>query len=291
MVKLALGVIVFNGMPFIEGMLETFYPYVDQICVAEGPVAFWHQQGHERSNDGTVELLIDLQDRWGSSQMRFTRNVWKDKLQMVNAWLGLVRDDITHVLCFDADEFMLKEDIELIISLLEEKQYESVGLRLYSFVGGFDRYMTGFEEQLEVIRVQPYHPGATWATHRPPTITWPGREMGKHLNWNTLDNLGVRLYHYSHVLPSQVLAKQAYYANYVGEKNVIPGYYKNVWLPWVMTGDVGKANIEKSWNGIHDFHPRYRGDCFSRKFEGPHPWWIQMNKERIMEIQRKEIGQ
>jgi len=291
MIKLALGMIVFNGMPFVEGVLKTWYPYVDQIVVAEGPVKFWRDQGHICSTDGTLECLHKFNDPDGKLKIlgAYYTMPWHDKLEMCNAWVEHVRDDITHVACFDADELMLREDIELVLALLEAGEYDSMGLRLYSFVGGFDRYLTGFEEKLEVIRIQPYCPDAAWLTHRPPTIGWPGKTKGKHLDWNTLDNLGVRLYHYSHVLPSQVKMKEKYYADRIGEKNVVPDYYKNVWLRWVKGEGITKWEVEELWKGIHDFHPRYRGEAFSKKFEGRHPWWIEKHRERILKIQREEM--
>jgi hypothetical protein len=294
-VKLALGMIVFNGMPFVEGVLETWHPYVEQIIVAEGPVRFWQDQGYERSTDGTQEFLLGYKERRSFGKMDFVTGAWKDKLEMCNAWLSHVRDDITHVLCFDADEFMLKADIEWLINQIRALDLDSAGFRLHSFVGGFDRYLTGFEEKLEVIRLQRYEPGAVWKSHRPPTILNPStgrswKESGRHLSYDTADYYGVRLYHYSHVLPSQIRMKERYYADYMRAKNVIPDYYKNVWLPWVMTDDVGKSRIEQRWHGIHDFHPSYRGDCYSRPFLGKHPWWIEKNNERILEMQKQQMS-
>ena len=287
MVKLALGMIVFNGMPFVEGVLKTFYPYVDQIVVAEGPVKFWHDQGYERSGDRTVELLMDLQDKWGSSKIRFTRSsTWRDKLEMCQGWFSLLNDDITHVAVMDADEFMHAKDILHVKSLLG--RYDSVGLMLRTFVGGFTHYLTGFEQKQDTIRFLRRCPGDEYISHRPPTIGQPYQE-GQHLDSLAMAQMGVYLYHYSHVLPSQVKAKEQYYARYIGNRNVIPGYYESIWKPWVLGNERTKARIEQIWGGIHDFHPRYRGECRSAIFHGYHPRWIEQNKERILEIQKEQI--
>lgn len=297
-VRLALCTIAFNGMPFLEGVLETFLPHCEQIVVAEGPVKFWSDQGYERSTDGTAEYLMDFQDRVGWQKMRFIRGVWDDKRQMCAAWMRLLRDDITHLAIFDADEFMHGSDIEAIKRCLSLGRWDSIGLRLCTFVGGFKHYLTGFEQKQDTIRFLRYVPGdSVYLRHRPPTIEqistgkrFPAPSGVRHLDFETTSGCGIFLYHYSHVLPSQVRAKERYYADYFGStKNLIPNYYRDVWLPWVKHGEIEKVRIENEWNGIHDFHPSYRGECRAKIFVGYHPLWIEENQKRIMVIQQKEI--
>lgn len=284
-VRLALGMIVFNGMPFVEGVLETWYPHVEQVVVAEGPVKFWRDQGYCESNDGTIKALLDFPDPEG--KIDIARGPWHDKLEMCQAWFAHLNDDITHVACFDADEFMHASDI-LQVKRFLGSGYESIGLMLRTFVGGFTYYLTGFEQKQDTIRFLQRCPGDEYISHRPPTIGQPHQE-GRHLDSQAMAELGTYLYHYSHVLKLQIKAKEQYYANYMGHRNVIPNYYEDVWLPWVLGDERVKVRIEQLWGGIHDFHPRYRGECYSREFEGKHPHWIEENRERIMEMQRRQI--
>jgi hypothetical protein len=288
-VKLALGMIVFNGMPFVEGVLKTWYPHVEQIVVAEGPVEFWVNRGYRHSTDGTLEYLCRFPDP-DDKITTFTMEMghWKDKLEMCQAWYSCLNDDITHVAVMDADEFMLDEDILHVKKLLN--RYDSVGLMLRTFVGGFDRYLTGFEQKQDTIRFLHREPGDEYVTHRPPTIGKPHTE-GRHLDSLMMAQQGIYLYHYSHVLPSQVKAKELYYASYMGNRNVIPDYYEGAWKPWVLGDDTAKKRIEQVWGGIHDFHPCYRGECRSATFYGRHPWWIERNRERILEIQKEQINE
>jgi len=283
-VKLALGMIVFNGMPFVEGVLKTFYPHVDQIVVAEGPVKFWQNRGYKHSADGTLETLTYFRDP--DQKILVLPGQWQDKLEMCQAWFSKLNDDITHVAVMDADEFMHAKDILHVKSLLG--RYDSVGLMLRTFVGGFTHYLTGFEQKQDTIRFLLRCPGDEYISHRPPTIGQPHQE-GRHLDSLAMAQMGVYLYHYSHMLPSQVKAKERYYASYIGDRNVIPNYYENVWKPWVLGDDQAKKRIEQLWGGIHDFHPRYRGECRSAIFHGYHPRWIEQNKERILEIQKEQI--
>jgi hypothetical protein len=286
-VKLALGMIVFNGMPFVEGVLETWYPHVEQIVVAEGPVKFWRDRGYEESTDGTFNCILDFPDPNCKITTIIPYTTWKDKLQMCRAWFAHLKDDITHVAVMDADEFMLRKDILHVKKLLN--QWDSVGLMLRTFVGGFDRYLTGFEQKQDTIRFLRREPGDEYITHRPPTIGRPHTE-GRHLDSLAMAQMGIYLYHYSHVLRSQVKAKEQYYADYMGGRNVIPDYYEKVWKPWVLGDNATKKRIEQAWGGIHDFHPRYRGECYSAAFVGHHPRWIKENKERILEIQKEQIN-
>lgn len=294
MVKLALGVIVFNGMPFIEGILETFYPYVSQIVVSEGPVAFWQAKGYESSIDDTVGTLRTFRDPRHKLTV-IEGHHWPDKLDMANAWLRRVRDDIDYVACFDADEFLRENDIKLLLSILEEESPDSVGFTLRSFIGGIDYYLTGFEQRQDTIRIQRFYPGAKWVSHRPPTINHPlsGRPFRElhHIPGSALvERYGVYLYHYSHVLPTQVWMKELYYADYMGKHNVIPNYYQEVWKPWVLGNTEEKRAIEKKWRGIHDFSPAYRGDCYPVPFNESHPKWIEKNASHILRLRDVQMG-
>ena len=60
--KIAVGMIVFNGNYVLKEALESVYPFVDQILVAEGPVKFWQENGYTTSSDGTNQVLHDFED-------------------------------------------------------------------------------------------------------------------------------------------------------------------------------------------------------------------------------------
>ena len=60
--KIAVGMIVFEGDYVLKQCLDQVYPHVDQILIAEGPVAFWQAKGKRTSEDRTNEILDTYPD-------------------------------------------------------------------------------------------------------------------------------------------------------------------------------------------------------------------------------------
>ena len=60
--KIAFGMIVFEGDYVLRECLECVYPYAEQILIAEGPVTFWQQQGKTTSEDKTNWILANFPD-------------------------------------------------------------------------------------------------------------------------------------------------------------------------------------------------------------------------------------
>ena len=60
--KIAFGMIIFNGNHVLNETLESIYPYANQILIAEGPVQFWQDEGYTTSTDGTNEVLDNFPD-------------------------------------------------------------------------------------------------------------------------------------------------------------------------------------------------------------------------------------
>ena len=55
--KIAFGMIVFEGDYVLKECLEQVYPFASQILIAEGPVKYWQDQGRMTSLDRTNEIL------------------------------------------------------------------------------------------------------------------------------------------------------------------------------------------------------------------------------------------
>ena len=284
--KIAFGMIVFNGDFVLKECLESVYPYATQILISEGPVRYWQDQGYTTSTDRTNEILDNFPDP--DNKIIFVHGQFEEKDEECRAYMPYLREDIDYIWNLDSDEIYKPEDIEKIIKILEEEQYTSVGVRSCSFYGGFDSYIGGFELVKDnFLRVFKVYPRATWKTHRPPTIVAPeGTETlpEKHLDSDTLwEKHGVQMYHYSYVFPRQVREKIAYYKAKVSRENCHPNYYEEIYLPW-MRGD---KSVEKGWEGVHEFTPHSRGESYTRKFMGEHPKVIdsklQEFKDRIQD--------
>ena len=271
--KLTFGVIVFQSDYVLKQCLESVYPYAHQILIAEGPVKYWQQQGITTSTDKTNEILNSFPDP--QNKIKITHGQYSEKDEQCNAYMKFLDKDTDYLWNLDADEIYKSQDIENIIKLLEKEQYTSVGVKSCSFYGGFNHYITGFEEARDnFLRIFKVCPGAVWQTHRPPTILYPNNSniIKKHLNSDELfDKIGMKIYHYSYVFPKQVYTKMNYYMGIGGYANRISNYFFNVYMPWVLGDLKQKVEIEKMYNGVHEYLPQGRGPSFTTKFIGQHP--------------------
>ena len=280
--KIAFGMIIFNGNHVLKETLESIYPYANQILIAEGPVQFWQDEGYTTSTDGTNEVLDNFPDP--ENKIKIVHSQYSEKDEQCNAYMQFLEGDNDYIWNLDCDEVFQPQDVETIIDLLEREQYTSVGFKSLTFYGGFDRHLTGFEERAQFIRIRKIYPGSYWSTHRPPTVahlindTWPE----KHLDFNYLaDSLGIRMYHYSYVFPDQVHNKLKYYRESLNQHNCLDDYFNQIYIPWV-TGDAAdKQKIEDKYQGVHEWKPASRGDCFTTAFEGCHPQIVINNIQQL----------
>lgn len=272
--KIAFGMIVLNGNYVLKEVLESIYPYANQILIAEGPVSWWQAQGVTTSTDGTNELIDNFPDP--ENKITIVHSIYKEKDEQCQAYMQHFKEDNDYIWNIDSDEIFKKEDIEKIIELLDKEKYTTVAFKSLSFYGGFDDVISGFEEEIPFIRIRKIYPGSYWFTHRPPTIAHrPGIQIlpEKLLDFNTLASIyGIRMYHYSYVFPDQVSQKIKYYKGAVSKEACIDDYFNEVYLPWVLTKDRKKRfEIEKKYNGVHEFKPGNRSQAYTRKFNGEHP--------------------
>ncbi len=273
MIKIAFGMIVFEGDYVLKQCLEQVYPFATQILISEGPVEYWQNKGKKTSEDLTNQILNNFPDP--DNKIVIVHGQFREKDEQCKAYMPYLRDDIDYIWNLDSDEVYKTEDLKKIIDFLEREKPTSVGIQSCTFYGGFDHYLTGFELNRDnFLRIFRVVPGSTWATHRPPTISYPAGSniIRKHVpsDW-IFRYLGVQMYHYSYVFPRQVETKISYYKEKVSGENCIDNYYQDVYLPWVMGDDVEKNKIEQKYLGVHEFKPHVRGECYTSKFEGTHP--------------------
>jgi len=293
--KIAFGMIIFEGDYVLKECLEQVYPFASQILIAEGPVNYWQRQGRTTSLDQTNQILDNFPDP--ENKIRIVHGQFNEKDDQCKAYMQYINDDIDYIWNLDSDEIYKSEDIEKIINILKEHQPTSIGVRSCSFYGGFDHYLTGFELNRDnFLRIFRYVKGSTWQTHRPPTIQYPpGSNIErKHINSDTLyDTFGIQMYHYSYVFPDQVYKKVNYYKDSVSRDNCIDNYFNEIYLPWVKGSEQDKQNIESKFIGVHEFKPHARGECYTTKFENTHPEAIEKNILNLKEkfnFQLKKYG-
>lgn len=262
MANICFQMICFQADAFLAPVLEAIAPYAP-VVVTEGPVAYFAAQGYHTSTDRTREILETYVPR-----QNIVYGQWREKDEMMNAAEHLIPPDTTHVWMVDADEVWTPESIESILAQLDK--YDSVAFKPRTFFGGFEHVLTGFEMRAEWIRIQRWHRGAHWATHRPPTVNAPdGKPYRGKRHWDAPH----RFNHYSYVFPSQVKSKVAYYESWGA--GVIPHWFERVYLPWVLGDDAQKRAVEQEFQGVHEWLPERRGECFTAPFMGKHPSTIQ----------------
>jgi hypothetical protein len=277
--KIAFGMIVFEGDYVLQQCLEQVYPYAEQILIAEGPVKYWQDKGRTTSTDTTNDILKNFPDP--DNKIKIVHGQWSEKDEQCKAYMKHVNDDIDYIWNLDSDEVYKSKDIESIIKILKEYKPTSVGVQSCSFYGGFTNYLTGFELAKDnFLRIFKYEKGSTWLTHRPPTIKYKTDVTKRHINSDQLYALtdGAQMYHYSYVFPRQVKTKIGYYKAKVSMNKCIDNYYENVYLPWV---NGKKSEVEFEYKGVHEFKPEYRGACYTAPFEGTHPKTIERDMRNL----------
>jgi hypothetical protein len=283
--KVDFGMIVFNGEYVLQENLETIYPYANKILIAEGPVQHYVRLGYTQSTDNTIDIIKNFPDPDGKFVL--LHGPWKEKDDMCKEYGRYMKGDyIFHV---DSDELYKNEDLDKIFDYLENHpECYSMSFTLRSFYGGFDRYISGFEENFEVHRIKRIIPGVSnWATHRPPTMIWPptGKkcvEMG-HLSHRETEKMGIYIYHYSHTFPEQVKAKMNYY--YQRDPcGIIGDYWNKLFVPWMNAEtEAEKLLIEKPTLGVQEWLPHRRGPAYTKAFNGSHPEAIEKNKDKLIQ--------
>ena len=275
--KIAIGMIVFEGDYVLKECLEQLYPHVEQILIAEGPVKYWQDQGRSTSTDNTNNILDNFPDP--ENKLKVVHGQFLEKDDQSNAYMNLINDDIDYLWMVDSDEVYTTDDIIRMKEFLEDEKPTSVGLKSLSFFGGFEHTLTGFELKKDnFIRVFKYYPGCTWITHRPPTIKY---ENPKHISSEELyEKTGIQMFHYSYVFPDQVYKKTNYYKSW--NKRNIENHFEKIYLPWVRGDLKTKEDIEYKYRGVHEWDPEIRGDCYTTNFILCHPEAVEKNMDELL---------
>lgn len=273
--KVCFHIIVYNDDYVLANAIEAVRPF-GPIVAAEGPVGYYREAGNQPPADETRAILA-------AYNIPTVHGAWDEKDEMARAVAELTPPDTEFVWVIDADEVWKFDDIAFIVAELGRGRVDSVGFHFQSFYAGFDRTIGGFEYDYEVHRIQRWYNGATWATHRPPTVLAPdGRPWREHNHLSADDTarLGIWGYHYSYVWPTQMRKKAAYY--YARDpRGCITDYYNRVYLPWLRGDARQRHDIEQQYRGVHNWLPERRGPTFTREFGGRHPSSIELTLPQL----------
>ena len=278
--KISYVIIVLNGMPFIEFSLKAIYKSAYEIIIVEGAVktCMFAAKPNGSPVDGTSEFLNSFPDP--NNKIKIIRGKWSDKCAMQNKALECISGD--YVWLIDADEVYSKAEIQKVILLLERyPQITLMNFFPYHFWKGFDYIISTpvfTKEAYSSKRVFKFVPGARFNTHRPPTMVYPPGKIRKQcvLTAKTMMDKGVRSFHYSYVLDSQVLEKIEWRCRRCSVQ--VRGvdrmeWYTEGFLKWTPEN---RLEIEKKYP-THTSDPKASTELYT----GPHPKVIQGYVERF----------
>ena len=226
--RISFGIIVLNGEPFNGYVLRSLYPFAHEIIVVEGaaPAAVNIATPDGHSRDGTLDELRRFKAE-EDPQGKVTIVTAEDEGHPDGWWPGekdeqsrayAKRATGSYLWQVDIDELYRAEEMARVIEMLRaDPTITAVTFKQLTFWGGLGYTVDGWYLRRGATyyhRLFKWGPGYTYAAHRPPTVLdAEGRDLrqGHWVQGETLAGLGIRLYHYSLLLPKQVIEKCDYY--------------------------------------------------------------------------------
>lgn len=277
--SICFGMIVFESDFVLQECLEQIYDIATIIIIVQGPVSYWQSKGKTTSTDDTNNILQNFNDPL--NKIIIINGLFSEKDEQCNTYMHYLNDNniiVDYLWMIDSDELYMKNDIVNLITYMQIENATTMIMTSRTFYGGFDNYLTGFEEKYEWRRIFKYEKGLLWKTHRPPTMKYNDDDVEKKIYSK---NIQCYMYHYSYVYANPVYNKINYYHDHVNKFNTIDNYFEIIYLQWIVGGDEEKKLIENKYKGVHEYMPHKRGDCYTKKFEGQHPESISNNMNKL----------
>jgi len=269
-IRITIGMIVFNGEPFVKYNLLSIYHLAHQIIVVEGACrssdSVAGPDGH--STDGTLELLYRFkreQDPENKVIIVTARDeghvdgFWPEKDEMSRAYAE--RATGNYLWQIDSDEFYHEEQMARLIDILQTKRPDMISFPMITFWGSPEYIMDSFylirDKGNQIPRLFAWGPGYTYETHRPATVLdEQGVDLRKKvwLRARDLQRIQIYMYHYSLLFPHQVFSKVRYYKDRLNSR--IDKWEKSVFL-----------RLEKPFRA----HNVYQHIGWIERFKGDHP--------------------
>jgi hypothetical protein len=226
--RVTFGVIVLNGEPFTRYCLRSLYRYAHEIIVVEGasPAAAGIATPDGHSSDGTLAALRrfkaeeDPDDKMiivTAEDEGHGDGFWAgEKVEQSRAYAARATGD--YLWQVDIDEFYRDVDMRTVLDILaRDDGPTAMSFKMLTFWGDLGYRVDGWELRRgkdNYHRLFKWGPGYRYLTHRPPTVCDERGVDLRRLRWldaAATSALGVRLFHYSLLLPKQVREKGEYY--------------------------------------------------------------------------------
>ncbi|HYK94615.1 MAG TPA: glycosyltransferase family 2 protein [Candidatus Dormibacteraeota bacterium] len=283
--------IVLNGEPFTAYTLRSLYPFAHEIIVVEGaaPAAknIATLDGHSR-DDTLAELRrFKLEE---DPEGKVTIVTAEDEGSPDGWWPG-EKDEQSRAYArratgdylwqVDIDEFYRAEEMALVVQMLrDDPTITAATFKQITFWGGLGYRADGWYLRRGATyyrRLFKWGSGYEYAKHRPPTVLDPeGRDVhtGNALDPEDLARRGIHLYHYSLLLPKQVIEKCDYYGNATFTRRPAA-------VAWAQDAFLRLGRPYRVHN-VYDF------PSWLERYDGPHPDEIG---RMVDDLARSEPGQ
>ncbi|MFA4965618.1 MAG: glycosyltransferase family A protein, partial [Thermoleophilia bacterium] len=260
--------------------LRSLYPHAHQIIVVEGAspggAGVATPDGH--SSDGTLVALREFiaeEDPEGKLAVVTAEDeghadgFWPgEKLEQSRAYASRATGD--YLWQVDIDEFYRDSDMSTVLALLaEEPGITALSFKMLTFWGGLGYLADGWPLRRGADcyhRLFKWGPGYEYVAHRPPTVCDDRGRDTRDVRWldaAATSRLGVRLYHYSLLLPKQVREKGEYYQHARHSLRVAAG-----WEGWMRESYL---TLRRPYR----VHNLWRQPSWLERYSGEHPRQVQ----------------
>jgi FkbM family methyltransferase len=272
--RITFGIIVLNGQPFTRYVMEALYPFAHEIIVVEGaaPAAQNIATADGHSRDGTLDELRRIKAE-EDPEDKITIVTAEDEGRPDGWWTGEKHEQSrayakratgNWLWQVDIDEFYRAEEMERVIAMLRaDPSITAVTFKQLTFWGGLGYRTDGWYLRRGATyyhRLFRWSPGYEYTTHRPPTVRDPtGVDLrdGHWIRGQTLARQGIHLYHYSLLLPKQVIEKCDYYSKVTFTKRPAA-------VAWA---EDAFLRLSRPWR----VHNVYDYPSWLERYAGPHP--------------------
>ena len=290
--RITFGVIVLNGEPFTRYTLRSLYPFAHEIIVVEGaaPAAKNVATTDGHSRDATLDELRRFQSE-EDPDGKVTIVTAEDEGRPDGWWHG-EKDEQSRAYAkratgnwlwqVDIDEFYRSEEMERVVGMLrDDPSITAVTFKQLTFWGGL-RYRTdGWYLRRGATyyhRLFRWGPGYDYASHRPPTVRDPAGRNLRDLHWIRGERLAdedIHLYHYSLLLPKQVMEKCDYYGNVTWTKRPAA-------VAWAQDAFLRLGRPYRVHN-VYDY------PSWLERYRGPHPREIARMVEDLADVHPDQL--
>lgn len=215
--RITFGMIVLNGEPFIRYTLRALYPHAHEIIVVEGAAMGAKNvatpDGHSRDSTLATLQQFKAEEDPDDKLIIITKDgFWSEKDEMSQAYAERATGD--YLWQVDVDEFYQPQDITVVMAMLrDDPTITAISFKTITFWGSPDYVVDGWylRRGADIYhRLFKWGADYTYVTHRPPTVHNADGQTMRDLQWVMAD---VPMYHYSLLLPKQVLEKCDYYSH------------------------------------------------------------------------------